>query len=203
MEWAKLVVDLLKSLAWPGVFLTLGFYFRKDFRAILPRLTKAGPTGIEFAQVQNIESWSGKLKELPGLTRTKKMEEIEVSIHKDLQHFDATSRVDLLVRHLAQTRLERVFERVYGGIFGSQIALLAALSTKSETSPLSEATKWFEETKAKNPYAYAETSFERWVGFLTSFDLVRVEQAMISITETGRDFLVFLNANQLATAKPL
>jgi hypothetical protein len=204
MEGAKLIVELLRSLAWPAVVLMLGFYFRKDLRTILPRLTKAGPTGLEFSQLQNIESnWSGKLKDLPGLTRTKKMEEIEVSIHKDLQHFDPSSRVDLLVRHLAQARLERVFERVNGAIYGSQVALLNALAIKSEPSPLNEAVTWFEEIKEKNPAAYLHTTFERWVGFLTSFDLVRIEQATISITETGRDFLAFLKANQLAIAKPL
>src|SRR5260221_10948545 len=67
IEYVKLAVDLLKGLAWPAAFFGTMFLFRVDVRALLLRLVKAGPTGVEFdRQLQKVSKpWSGGLNKLP------------------------------------------------------------------------------------------------------------------------------------------
>lgn len=167
MAWAKLFVELLKSIAWPAVVLSLGLIFKKDLRSLLPRIKKAGPTGVEFdPEKQKITSSTGGLKELPGLQRTPKMAEIEKSIHQELDLYDSEKRIDLLVRHLAQSRLETVFERIYGTIFGSQIAALRSLGAAGGRVARNDALKYFDDVKSKFPEFYEKNTFDDWIAFL-------------------------------------
>ncbi len=69
MEYLKLLVDLAKAIAWPSAVFALGYMFRSDVRALFPRLTKAGPTGLEFDPARQLLAAASKeLKELPGFS---------------------------------------------------------------------------------------------------------------------------------------
>ncbi|HMJ44397.1 MAG TPA: hypothetical protein VK522_19190 [Pseudolabrys sp.] len=203
MALAQLLVDLLKGLAWPAVALILGFLFKTELRSLFPRIIKAGPGGIELdREKQRIPRSTGELQELPGLQRTAKMAEIEKSIHQALELYDSNKQVDLLVRHLAQSRLETVFERIYGAIFGSQILGLRALAnTGGGSVSKEEAIKFFDDVKSKYPEFYGKSTFEDWISFLRSFELVRDNGNSVEITELGRDFLLYLTARGLSENK--
>jgi hypothetical protein len=157
MEIFKVIVDLLKALAWPGAVFGLGFMFRSDVRALFPRLKKAGPTGFEFDPARQVlAAVTRELQELPGFpARTPMITKVETELHAELGIIDPEKKIDVLVRHLAVARLARNFEQVYRVIFGSQIAGLTALAAAPNgDAPASEASTFFDTIKAKFPEFY-------------------------------------------------
>jgi hypothetical protein len=126
---------------------------------------------------------------------------IEKSIHEALPLFAADTHVDLLIRQLAQTRLEVVFERAYGAIFGTQFALLRALMGTGGTMSLATVLQFFGEAKSKG-LAAAELIFENWLRYPRVFELVEVDAEEVKITNLGRDFLIFLSAKGLREDRP-
>ena len=92
MEWAYLIFDLLKGLAWPVVVLVLVLLFRSKLQELIPRVKKAGPSGLEFdTQVQkNIPtSTPGELKRLP-LPQT-----AAISTREKMMHVDRWNNIPL------------------------------------------------------------------------------------------------------------
>jgi hypothetical protein len=204
MEWAHLGVDLIKSLAWPVVVFVIAWLFHDELRKKIPGLTKAGPAGVEFDVQRAItvqSSTSGELKELPGLARTPPIAAIEKSIHNALQLYKPETHVDLLVRHLAQSRLEAVFERVYGAIYGSQIAGLRELAKRGGKISMADAVKGFDEAKSRSAFP-ANVTFDLWLQFLKVFNLIEAEDNEIRMTDIGNDFLLYLSAKGLPENKP-
>jgi hypothetical protein len=203
MQWAALLVDLIKGIAWPAAVVAIAYWFRDDLRAKIPSLTKAGPTGIEW-QVQQTattaKTWSGDLKELPGLQRTPLMGSIEKSIHGELELYKPEAHVDLLVRHLAQSRIESVFERIYGGIFGSQIAGLRALAARGKVA-MADTVQFFDDQKSHKG-VLPEVTFASWFQFLKNFELIKAENDEVELTDIGKDFLLFISNRGLAENRP-
>jgi hypothetical protein len=203
--------DLLKGIAWPLAVIIIAVVFKNDIRAILPRMRKAGPAGIELdpAEQQRAASTAvatstppGELRALPGYIRSEPIAAIERSLHAALQQVPEGDRIDVLVRELAQARLERVFERIYNLIFGSQILGLRRLNERPSVT-IDEARAFFEEFRQANPDAYGSIGFEEWLGFLLNQGLVTRDGSSIAITDLGRDFLFYLAANRLPEGKPL
>jgi hypothetical protein len=205
IEYVKLAVDLLKGLAWPVAFFGTMFLFRVDVRALLPRLIKAGPTGMEFErQPQTLsQPWSGELNKLPNnRPRTAITEEIEKSLHAALQTIKDDQRIDVLVNELAVSRLHAVFERIYGPIYGSQIAGLRALVSAGGRVPMSDAVNFFNEVKSRQPDLPAAIDFSSWSGYLQNSNLIKVENDSVEITELGREFLLYLPLANLRENRP-
>jgi hypothetical protein len=205
LEYAKLFVDLLKGIAWPVALIVIVYMFRAQLRELLPRVRKAGPTGVEIAEQEllKVTRWSGELKPLP-VPRTNLIERVEMVLHEDLQRFPDAERVDLLVNRLAVARLATIFERAYGAIFGSQIRGLKALVASAGQASIADARKFFEEEKLRTP-ALAETKveFEGWIKYLVNFELVKIENDHVIIMDAGRDFVTYLHAVGLNENKSL
>jgi hypothetical protein len=205
LEYAKLVVELVKAIAWPSSILGVAFLFRHELRKLVPRVKRVGPTGVEFDAERQLAvgaSFEG-LREFPGNVRTRAISRIEIDLHKQIGVIDEGQRVDLLIRQLAQSRLETHFERVYRNIFGSQISGLKLLSTQNAGQVAREGAKqWFEdEVKSKFPDFYKDTSFETWLQFLINMLLVESTPDSVTITEIGRDYLTYMSATGLPEGK--
>lgn len=206
IEFLNLGVDLLKQLAWPIAAVIIAFLFRGEFRTLLPKLRRVGPTGLEF-EVERQRAAPvvapGQLKELPGISRTQAMAHIERLLHDSL-HQSTTKqedREDLLVRLLAQSRLETLFEQTYRLIFGSQISALKLLNQGIRASD-ADARAHFEHQKELNPEVYEHYGYEQWLGFLLGRDLIMQSKDTFEITDIGRDFLLYLTAKGLSENKP-
>jgi hypothetical protein len=183
MEWAYLIFDLLKGLAWPVVVLVLVLLFRSKLQELIPRVKKAGPSGLEFdTQVQkNIPtSTPGELKRLP-LPQTAAISTQEKIIHQQLEQYSVDQRVDLLVNQLAQAQLSTVFERVYGAIYASQIAGLRALVQAGGRVPLADAIKYFDDVKTRHPDFYDKIVFDTWINFPKAFGLVKLSSVRLKL----------------------
>jgi PcrA/UvrD helicase-like protein len=55
MEWARLILDYLKVLAWPVVVITLGFIFRRAITRLIDRIRRGRAAGIEVELDQTAE----------------------------------------------------------------------------------------------------------------------------------------------------
>jgi hypothetical protein len=116
---------------------------------------------------------------------------------------DPEKQIDVLVRHLAAARLGRNFEQIYRVIFGSQIAGLKALASASGGSTSrEESASFFDGVKAKFPEFYEKNTFDEWIQYPKTAGLVTQTGDQISITELGREFLIYLGAVQLSENKP-
>lgn len=205
VEYLKLLVDLVKAVAWPAAILALGFLFRSDVRALFPRLKKAGPTGLEFDPARQILSAATReLRDLPGFPdRSPMIAKVETDLHKDLGIIDPEKQIDVLVRHLAVARLGRIFEQDYRILFGSQISALTALAAAPEgEAAVSESSAYFDGIKAKFPDFYEKNTFEEWIRFPLNAGLIEQSGDRIRITELGREFLTYLQATNLSADKP-
>jgi hypothetical protein len=193
-----IVVDLLKQIAWPVAAFFIALLFRNELRSLLPKLRRLGPTGVEFEgsgqQVRaGTASIPGDLKELPGFTRSNAIADLERRLHNELNSSDhkIEDREHVLIRLLAEAQLVAHFEQTYRAIFGSQISALRELNAAGKVSE-SRLHEFFE--SARNQYAslYEGYGYEQWIDFLVRQKLIKRLGNTIEITDTGRDFLVYM-----------
>lgn len=207
MQIATISVDLLKQIAWPVAAVVIASLFRGELRALLPKLRRVGPSGLEFDVEQQqlraaVVTAPGELKELPGLSRTPAMANVERVLHERLRQSKQEDREALLVRLLAQSHLETYFEQTYRLIFGSQITALKILNQGIKASE-ANAREHFETLKGLYPEVYKHYGYEQWLGFLLWRELVMRSDDTFQITDLGRDFLFYLTAKGLPENKPL
>jgi hypothetical protein len=209
-ELAKVIV----GLAWPFVALILALAYKPEIlslKALLSRLKKLKLWQVEVevdpvlqqkaAEVVAAASpTSIELKELPGLGRTAAMGTLERELHANLKAIPENHQTDVLIRNLAQARLEATFGIIYAGIFGSQIMGLTALEAR-RTIPASEAYAFYQEFEKKYPEIYNRYGFPGWLGFMKQRGLVEAVGDDIRITPLGDDFLQWLRATKLSVNK--
>lgn len=214
--------DLLKGLAWQLVVLVIALGYKPEILSFLPnvlalllRSRKVKIAGVVELEVDaaeqqqragdlvKVDSDSGTvtLKEIPGLVRTAAITRLELDLHEKLKGITpGTQPVDVLVRNLAQARLEAAFGFIYAGIFGSQIAGLISLEARRKVHN-DEAHKYFLEVEQKFPEVYTDYGFSGWLGFLKNHGLIVQTNDDVSISDFGDDFLRWLRATRLSISK--
>jgi hypothetical protein len=103
----------------------------------------------------------------------------------------------LLIRNLAQARLEAQFGKIYAVIFGSQIHGLVELKARRKI-PTAQALAYYQEYEKANPEMYRGYGFAGWIGFLRNTGLITQTDDDVVITEVGDDFLSWLDASKLS-----
>jgi hypothetical protein len=209
------LIGALKGLWWPIAAVIIAAVYKAEFRLLLPRLRRAGPTGVEFdpagqqqaAQAATVANnpAPGQLREFPGMVRTPAIERLERQLHTQLSaitNLSEDEKRDLLVRILAQAQLEAAFERIYNIIFGSQIAFLRRLNGPALRLSVEDAHSFFEPYARQFPQIYANFTFNQWLDFLKNVGLVTQNGDLIEITDLGRDFLVYITARGRIDQKP-
>jgi hypothetical protein len=184
------------------VIFVILYVFRRPLKELIPRVRKASPTGIEIEaekQIQLASKWTGELKQLPGFQRTAAIASLETKLNSDLMDVHEEERLDLLVHRLAIVQLTGIFERIYGAIYGSQIAGLRELARTGKVT-MADALKYFDKAKSDRP-ELSNVEFAAWLEFLRVFNLIKIESDTISITDLGRDFLLYLTQANLNEAK--
>jgi hypothetical protein len=216
MIWLPETIKALAYLAWPVVVAVIAFGYKPELTAFLPptlrRKFKLELPGIklemEAAEQQaipdstttSVMSGTIELKEIPGLVRTPAMANLERDFHAILRGGIADP-IDVLVRNLAQARLEAAFGAIYAVIFGSQITGLKELSARRRVTN-AEAHQFYSEVEKQNPEAYAGYGFSGWLSFLKNRGLIRQEGEEVVITDVADDFLTWLQATRLPVNKP-
>jgi hypothetical protein len=208
---------LIEGIAWPLVVLILALVYKHDIRSIkftqLFKTIKTKVFGIELeleaaeqqkktGEVVTVDASTGviELKELPGLQRTTAIANLEKELHSNLQRIPADQQTDILIRHLAQARLEAAFGIVYAGIFGSQILGLIQLEARRR-APVKEAVEFYQQYERNFPDVYTGYGYTGWFNFIRNSGLVELQGEDIILTAVGEDFLSWLKARKLSINK--
>lgn len=197
---------LLHSIAWPIAATVIAVLFRTDIRSVLPRIRKAGPTGVELDPVQQQNIGKADLtlsaaKQLPGLVRTRAVEDLERLLRQNLNAFPEDDRLDWALVELARSRLVAHFERVYRAIFGTQMAILRRLNEQN-TITTEGAKQFYLEHAAKHTEIYETYGFDGWITFLMNENLIMQHEDKLDISPVGRDFLVYTTIKGMTELKP-
>ena len=178
---------------WPVAAVIIAAVYKVEIRALVPRLRRAGPTGVEFdpaGQQQAAVTAAnnpapGQLRQFPGMVRTPAIARIERLLHTQLAALTNMSdeeKRDFLIRVLAQAQLEATFERIYNMIFGSQIVALRRLNEMGRVS-VEDARAFFEPYTSQYPLIYNAYSFDQWAEFLKTIGLVVQSENFFEITD--------------------
>ncbi|MDH7803783.1 MULTISPECIES: hypothetical protein [unclassified Rhizobium] len=203
MEWAKVIADLIKGIAWPVAATFIVFIFRKQIRDRIKDIVSLGPTGAVL-QPSNQQLQS---KPTTGLQKTAThplptVQALITKIEGELGNVADEERIPKLIYTLAEAQIERSYEVVWGAIFGSQI--LAMRRMLEGTFTMEEARALYDNDvrpHIKDPDKY---SFYDWCNFLLRQNLVSsAENGQLLITEYGRDFISFIDIRKRELSKAL
>ncbi len=78
-------------------------------------------------------------------------------------------------------------------IYKSQLLMLLELNRRNGWLPLADVKRYYDKAAAEHSTAYSDYSFEQWLEFMKSHELViRHPSDMFEITIRGKDFLKYL-----------
>ena len=207
-----ILVASFAPFAWPLAVFVIALLYKKAiftlFRALLEKsFSFELPGGFKIStkgadqQTAEASSVPTKLREFPDVRRTPAIEKLEQELLSRIAAVEEKDRVDVLALNLAAARLGAAFGEIYALIFGSQIFGLFELEKRSQVTN-EEANAFFIEYAAKRfPLIYQNYGFSDWLRFLISYNLIEQNQSHITITDIGRDFLIWLRQTRLPTEK--
>jgi len=195
----------MNSFAWPLavvlIVIAAFFIFKSAFMRLIDRTSKAGKDGLTFERAQ--EGGSVNPPAIPLLSFDELMNhpisasvlDREKYIKTTLQDFKLktdTEKIEILIRSLANSRLEIEFNKIAYIIFGSQLNLLVHLSSTIQGIPLDHASIIFKQAQEKYPDFHANRLLTDWLNYLISQNLITQTNEKIEITQYGIDFLKHL-----------
>jgi hypothetical protein len=196
---------------WPVTVLVIAIIFmllfRKDISSLLARIQRIGRNGIHTlpSQVQKATERKSSAEELMRAFDSKTLLEQEKNIKKDLESRGLPSQqetIDVLVRHLAATQVALRFEFINKIIWGSQILILINLNSKPLGETLEILKPFYQEAAKTFPDVFANYTFDRYLDFLVSANLIIFQNGRYFITTVGRDFLGYLVATGQTGVRP-
>lgn len=103
----------------------------------------------------------------------------------------AEEKQDVLFKYSKIIYLIMYFNRIYNDIFGSQLRLLQKLNSSANEN-LGTLRVYYDYAKSTFPSIYEDYSYESYMEYLLSFNLIVNENGAIKITWLGKDFLKYL-----------
>lgn len=201
-------------IAWPEVFgivaIVFLVLFRKPIAGFLDRTkhVSIGKVGVKAsapdpAQVE-VPSAAQTLLQAPDSAVQAAQEQWVIGRLDELGN-DPSEREKILVREVARAQLRDYHEKMYRDIWGSQLGTLEFLNTQPGgvgTGALHDA--WYESALTEwlqdGGKHYA---FDDWLAFMVNGLLITPpdDDNVVSIAETGRDFLKYLTEEGLSMHK--
>ncbi|WP_324753576.1 hypothetical protein [Roseovarius sp. Pro17] len=203
----EFIVAFFKATAWPGAVILVAFWFSKEVRTLIPRISKVSLAGVEISHpVQQTNDPKELDKEILQKGNADKLtdpvaRQIEEANLEDLNNLDpedSRKREKVLLRSLTQQQMQKLFAIAYANIFGSQIRALHELNSRSIS--VEEAEEMFTELKREQP-ALENWTLKRYLDYLFVWRFIDKKGDAISITETGKNFLHFLVLNSLSESR--
>ena len=108
----------------------------------------------------------------------------------------------VLIRQLAASQILTWFEQTYKSIFGSQILLLK-LATVDGGAGISDAQEIFNKTKQQNSDAFSTWSFDQYLEYLTSSQLLEKSSNALLTTTRGKEFIKMVENSRYSIEKAL
>jgi hypothetical protein len=228
-EWVEAFTEILRILAWPAIVAWLVWYLRDEVKRAAARIIELGLTGAKFAPPlppEQVASPPERVLQAPGpqlpapqegssrlqqyITSVRAFipyEQVDVAVQRvraDLNQAIGSNpgdQAEALVYTVASLNIQLAQERNYNAIYGSQLRLLAQMTSSAGVSP-AVTRQVFEEAKAAYPEAYRTYTFEQWIGFLQASGLCAIaENGNYVLTPFGRGFLKYIVDRRLPTNK--
>ncbi|MGA2091037.1 MAG: histidine kinase [Endomicrobiales bacterium] len=111
--------------------------------------------------------------------------------------------VKVLIHHLAASQVYTWFAGIYNTIFGSQITLLKMLRDAGNGMAYDNIKEYFETVKKNNPNQLGVWTTNNYLAFLFRSELINLNNNVLSITDTGKDFLGLLSQSRYPENKAL
>lgn len=201
IPYLVVLLDFLKGVAWSLAALGIAALFSKEIKQILPLIKQLEPGGLHLESPE--QEWSKpdeiaaagiasvSLEALVDPVVTK----IKADTNTILESIPDAERVPRLVRALAVQQLSKRFTFAYYGIFGSQIRALRKLNVRN--IPRGQADEWYKKLQAENP-AFSDWNLDEYLNYLFKWGFIGESMGVMSITETGWNFLRFLVEHKLS-----
>ena len=219
-DWLeKLVSAFWTGLEWPhavlAIFCLTVFFFKKELREFIPRITEVGASGVRLsdAVVQNQQNASAEPAEVSmpegavslGAEFPELMKITMDSVNCELEKLsDADRKIGFLKAYLSYWRAMYIFENFYSTIFGGQIKILQFLNNFGSAGCSSDQVRnvWDAHVQANKPLMDAWL-FETYMKFVYEHGLVKDRSESIVITDLGREFLIWMTKYGKLVNKPL
>jgi len=193
----------MEVLVWPAVVLILGifaiFMFKKPITRFIDRTEKVSKRGIQTKKVQEqyLESKKSRVADFLKNFDNQLLVETEKRISESLENLqpkDTEEREKYLRRILAETITASSFEKIYCSIYNSQLRTLGYLNeNRNKNNTINDDIRIFYNEAVKNyPSYYESYSFDEWLNYLISWNLVLKNDSNISITLFGKEFLKYI-----------
>jgi hypothetical protein len=225
------IVKLVSAVAWPILLISVLWIFREQIRTlIVSRTFKFGPQGIEVAvpQQPSGETESQKLEHglapmssparagsrevaanpsaaysLPSFREF--VTEVEQRVERELPSYMTQigrSREDSL-KHLAIDNMGALFlERTSRHLFGSQIDAINFLLANNGRSTIQNLRPLYASAASNFPTIYANYSFDQWLAFLTTWNLIRIDGDDAVLTPAGKAIITYMQIWGYLLQKP-
>ena len=118
--------------------------------------------------------------------------EVETAIEREIQDLGLTDPTDVrkaLSKRLAADRILRWFEAAQSHIFASQVAALTFLNARPGPIPRDGLKGFYDKAAVDFAMFYIGRTFDHWLEFLTVRGFVVEQDAGVSISTAGREFL--------------
>lgn len=201
------MTEILAALGWPHfAFLTAlvcVLLFRTQIGTLLSRITSIDKTGIKAEAAPEVQR-EEKQREaaqalLDAIATSIVLKDVEARIRKELADRGLEAQGDtanVLIRHLAATRILLEFEQVHHLIFGSQIFLLKKLNeVAGQGKPTEFVESHFTQVQELFPDAFREWTLEQYLAFLLGRVLILAQDGKYHITNLGVEFLTWMARN--------
>lgn len=195
----RMLSEVVVPLAWPAVAITVIWVFRAEFREILRRVTKAGPTGFELSPqgVGAGSKLSGEVSDLAedGDIRIEDWGYIQPWLESLDKHLERIGKPDDLseIKRLAAANDRRAAAQfMLRTIFGTQYEALQRMM--HEPQSMSDVSDLYEEHCRRAGDGAYETP-ESWLGWLTHNGFVYVAEGRYRPTDHGRSIVDLIVAH--------
>ena len=213
--------ELLPFLIWPVSGLIALLIFRGPISILISRAIRArhGETSVEFSDPASIAGEQKKSSanqitkdqprqdEGPPPPPTEAIAPIENHTKNLVENSSSSIEVKLawVIRGYAQERLNRIHEQNYRLILGSQLSLLLAANTATNTH-LTNAKQIYEAARLAFQEIYTNFAFDDWINWPKNAGLIAISNdnpsdPVVSITPAGRDFMHYLVSSGLTNSK--
>jgi hypothetical protein len=203
----KALAEAIRAIAWPTVATFVSIYFRADISALLKRLRKGGPaefdppsqlftidaaTATNTTAISISRTTSDALSSIPASPAIRATEKLITDSEQLKNVTDSAERESILVRIAARVMLVATFEAAEANIWSSQMGLLDHLNRYRAGVPLAELKSLFYDKAVEQyPDLYSNYSFQGYLGYLQRYALIRVENVLARITDSGMEYLLW------------
>jgi hypothetical protein len=202
----------MEYVAWPIVVLILGLValcmFKRNIAGRIDKIKKIERIGVslESDQTQSIPEIKGSgFQELMDLASSQLLRNRENNVRNELKTRGITNDqeiIKILTRAFASSQLTLQWEQIEKVIFGSQLALLVDMNARPAGLTVAEIKLYYDNAAKQNPLVYANYTFEQYVYYLETVQLIVKGGSGYQVSLEGKEFMVWLVQSGRTHARP-